>query len=288
VSRTATRRVADEQALVLVAEGLAPTVHRVAGAWVVSLPETQAERGRALLALHARESRERRSTRRPARGWRGRAPATLGLAFAGALVAFHLVTGPVDAGSAWFAVGMANAEALRAGELERAWTALTLHADAAHLLGNALAGGLLLALLAAALGPGLALFVLVTAGAAGNLANAWLRSTSHLSLGASTAVFGAVGALGGLAAARGRRRLGRRAPGIALAACLGILAMIGTGGERTDVWAHAFGVAAGLALGAGLGRVLAAPPGAALQLAAGLVALLSLAASWAAALRHLP
>jgi hypothetical protein len=48
-----------------------------------------------------------------------------------------------------------------------------------------------------ACGAGLGALALLAAGALGNLADAWLRAGEHLSIGASTAVFAAVGLLGG-------------------------------------------------------------------------------------------
>ena len=83
-------------------------------------------------------------------------------------------------------------------------TALTLHADAGHAVGNAVLGGLLLALLARALGPGMAAILLIVAGASGTFLAAELVRREFISVGASTAVFGALGSLpagprGGLA-----------------------------------------------------------------------------------------
>jgi membrane associated rhomboid family serine protease len=59
-----------------------------------------------------------------------------------------------------------------------------------------------------------------------------------------------VGVLGGLGMARRRRRtvLGRRA-WIPLAAALALLGMLGTAGQRVDLWAHLFGFVWGVVLG---------------------------------------
>jgi hypothetical protein len=64
--------------------------------------------------------------------------------------------------------------------------------------------------------------------------------------------------------------------------------MLGTGGERTDVWAHGFGVAAGLLVGAGLGRGLAGPPRPAWQVLAGALALAIVLGCWWLAGRAAP
>jgi membrane associated rhomboid family serine protease len=278
IARTSARRVADEWALVLVAEGLEPTLRPVGGDYELSVPEAQAARAADLLRAYAGESSAAPAAAEPA--WRGDGPLALGLAAAGALVAFHLVTGPRAQASAWFAAGAADAGAIAAGEAWRAVTALTLHADAAHLFGNALAGALMLTLVGRALGPGCGALAVLAAGACGNLANALLRAGDHVSVGASTAVFGAVGILAGLGAARRRLGLGRRPAWVLLAASLGLLAMLGTSGERTDIWAHALGLGAGLAIGAGLGAAARQPPGLSAQLACGALGAALVVGSW--------
>jgi membrane associated rhomboid family serine protease len=93
------------------------------------------------------------------------------------------------------------------------------------------------------------LLLTVAAGAGGNLANAIFQGPGHASVGASTAVFAAVGLLGGRGVAQRLRRgeLGFRL-WIPLSAGLAIIAMVGTG-ERTDIWAHLFGFLTGGFLG---------------------------------------
>lgn len=283
VARTGRRELADEWALVLLAEGLSPALRREAGRWAVSVPAEQAERAVAVLAGYARESRP--APEAPPAAWTGEAPLAAALAASGALLLFHRLTGDAGDGGVWFEAGRASARAIQGGEAWRAITALTLHADAPHVLGNALAGAVVWTLVGRALGPGVGALAVLAAGAGGNLANALLRAGAHLSVGASTAVFGAVGILGGLGGARRRLGMGRHPGWVYLAACLGLLAMLGTGGGRTDVWAHGFGVAAGLLVGAGVGRLRRALAPPAVQLACAALAALVLAGSWGLAWR---
>jgi len=83
----------------------------------------------------------------------------------------------------------------------------------------------------------------------------------HLSIGFSTAVFGAAGVLAGLKAASGEGdlRAGARPAGqgwlLPVAAALALVATLGTAGESTDISAHFFGLLAGLGLGGALGRL---------------------------------
>jgi membrane associated rhomboid family serine protease len=159
-------------------------------------------------------------------------------------------------------------------------------ADFGHVLGNAGAGALFLAAVFRSSGPGVGLALALGSGALGNAANAWLRASAHSTIGASTAVFGALGIAVGQRIARRRGATSRRqAVWIPITAGLALLAMLGTQGERVDFWAHAFGLAAGIPLGLAAALLpsswLARAP---LQLAAGAGALLLLAAAWVAAL----
>jgi membrane associated rhomboid family serine protease len=157
------------------------------------------------------------------------------------------------------------------GEWWRAATALTLHADAGHAAGNAVALGLLLWALARRLGPGPATWLALGAGLAGNAATALVTRGGHLSVGASTAVFGALGALTVLHAPR-------RQAWLALASGVALLGMLGTG-ERSDLFAHLFGFVAGVAEGWALRR--AAPPRRSLaQPVLALAAAVPLALAW--------
>jgi rhomboid protease GluP len=109
----------------------------------------------------------------------------------------------------------------------------------------------LIHLLCKQLGSGLGWTLLLLSGVLGNLLNILLRG-EHLSVGFSTAVFGAVGLLSGLHMRRGAGfGKGLLLP---LGAALSLLAFLGTEGERTDLGAHLWGLAAGLGLGAAFAR----------------------------------
>jgi len=196
-----------------------------------------------------------------------------------------LVSSPVPSLSLypedWNLAGAADAHLILSGQWWRAATALTLHADPAHFLGNAVIGGVFTACLCRAAGSGAAWLLFVLSGLAGNLVNAWFRVGGHVSIGASTAVFGVVGALGALAMVREGRLDFRRAAAPVVAG-LALLGMLGTGGERTDLGAHLFGFAAGLPLGAAWGRLvmLRGIPGPQAQWLMGAAALGIMVLSW--------
>ncbi len=165
----------------------------------------------------------------------------------GLFVLFFYKTGAWQDHSLWFSQGSVNREAILADqEWWRLATALTLHADVVHLAGNMVLGGAIIHLLCKVLGTGLGWTLIFAAGISGNFLNVILHRSQHLSVGFSTAVFGAVGISCGLEIIRRRRWQGVL---LALGAGLGLLAMLGTGGERVDLGAHFWGFTVGVVLG---------------------------------------
>ncbi|MFI5297062.1 MAG: rhomboid family intramembrane serine protease [Polyangiales bacterium] len=171
-----------------------------------------------------------------------------------ALVAFFWMTGPAVSNSIFFRAGVAESPRILHGELHRAVTALTLHADAGHVLSNAVGGTLFLGTTMRRLGPGRGLFVFALAGAFANAANALgheLLHHHHGSLGASTAVFAAVGTLGATQFLRNREAGVRRWTDYAgpIVGSLALLGMLGASPD-TDLWAHGLGFVFGALFGA--------------------------------------
>lgn len=157
----------------------------------------------------------------------------------------------------WKELGNAQAGKIMNGQWWRLVTALTLHADWQHLLGNLVVGGVFISRLCRDLRSGPAWLLLLAAGTLGNLTNAWLQNPAHRAVGASTAIFGAVGLLAAISMARYRHSLRpRRRWTLPVAAALGLLAMLGAGGENTDLGAHLFGFLFGLPLGFGAELVI--------------------------------
>ena len=148
----------------------------------------------------------------------------------------------------WVDLGNAQSAGILDGQWWRLVTALTLHADWAHLSSNLAIGGIFVIFLCRELGSGLAWSLLLSAGVLGNLVNACVQSPGHSSVGASTAVFGAVGILASLSLVRYRHQLQHRWP-LPVAAALALLAILGTEGKNTDLGAHLFGFVYGSFLG---------------------------------------
>ena len=153
--------------------------------------------------------------------------------------------------------GRVDAEAVRAGEHYRVFTALFLHADFGHLLSNLLIGGFFLFFCARQMGAVLAVAATFVAGAAGNYLNVLLyQPEPHFSIGASTGVFGTVGLLVAFPLGNGQFKGGRRIllrSLIPVLAGMALLAFLGTGDEFTDTTAHLTGFVSGVLLGLALG-----------------------------------
>jgi membrane associated rhomboid family serine protease len=143
----------------------------------------------------------------------------------------------------------------------RPFTALFLHGDIEHLVGNIAIGGFFGVMVAPSFGPWRAWSLILLTGYLGNLLNAWIHLPGAFrSLGASTATFGALGLVVGHALFRvwkTHQSRNLKALLVPLGVGLGLFGWWGVGGVDTDVTAHLFGAGIGLVLGfvvASMGR----------------------------------
>ena len=186
----------------------------------------------------------------------------------------------------WFSAGRVDGVLIRNGEWWRTITALTLHSGAKHLIGN-LVFGVLFGLFAGRLmGSGVAWLAIVAAAASGNAANTLLLESTHRSIGASTAVFAALGLVAGfvwrgkfMAQDRWSYRFGPIVGGLAL------LMYTGTGGPNTDIGAHLLGFVCGFMMGMLLIALGPVPTDRHSQTVAGALAFLIIASRWIVALQ---
>jgi len=238
-----TRRQADEWALVLTAVGIPNNVQHEPEGWALMITARDAVRADAILASYDKERRPEEPLP-PAEPY----PWISGVVVALVLLWLFSVT----AKAPWAQRGVADAGRIMSGELWRTVTALTLHADIVHVAGNALAFAVLLPALAQRFGIGAASLLLLLAGAVGNLVAAATYDPRHLSVGASTAAFGAVGILSALRIVPGEPQLPGSKRWIAPVAGVVLLVTLGAG-PNADLSAHAFGFLAGAVLGFGAG-----------------------------------
>ena len=239
-------RRAMDLSLVLEQEGIRHELRRVGDAhWGIQVDESDAAQAQAAIAAFERENPL--PVRAPEQVHPVTGAVATGVAFSLAVLAMYIRTGPEVAGSPWFERGSADAAAILRGEWWRSVTALTLHADAVHVAGNAVLGGLLLALLARSVGPGMASALMLLSGSVGTFAAAGLVRHNFVSIGASTAVFGALGTLAALP--RNSRRVWMPVIG-----GLALLALLGTS-KRADVTGHLCGFVSGVLAGAAVSRL---------------------------------
>lgn len=241
------KKQAMDWSLVLASQGLEPIIEELPenGGWGLVIASKDSEKAFKALKQYRLENRE----------WPWRQPLPwpeahfdwMSLAWAGLLVFFHW------AGSVkpeLYKNGMMASNAVRSGEWWRVFTAITLHADLAHLAGNLSIGVVLFGLAMGRYGTGTGLLAAYLAGVCGNLASLWLSSRPFEGLGASGMVMGALGLLAAQSlhpSARAENPMTRKLAGVGAAILLFILFGLSPG---TDTVAHLGGLVAGLGLGA--------------------------------------
>ena len=278
------RRRCDERGLMLTAVEIPAWVVLGEGEFLLQVEPGNAAAALAHLAHYEAENRPPPPPPPP--------PRLYPYAWVGALLYVAVLIGVAAAVSAgWvrldaFELGVLDAQRVQAGQFWRAWTALTLHLDGPHLAANLVAGVWFGYLAARQMGVGTAWFLTVYGAALANLAEGLSAPPEHQAVGASTAVFTALGAMAAHSW-RERYRLPQRwvrrwGP---LVAGVIMLGWTGSAGEGTDLVAHLAGFSVGVLLGAlaAQARVRAfldrVP-----QWLSGALALGSLALAWACAL----
>jgi membrane associated rhomboid family serine protease len=232
-----------ERSVVLDAVGIAHEVHPTPdGGLALLVDDVDAPAAEAALAAWEAENAPRPDL--PARPDYGSSLA--GLVVGLAILAFSVLAGTGPAGRL-FERGSADAARMLEGEWWRAATALTLHADLAHVAANAVASGIFLGAVARRLGPALAAWLALTAGVLGNVLTALALRGGHVSIGASTAVFGALGTLSAL-------QVPRRSAWLTLGVGVALLGLLGTS-ARADLLAHLLGFVVGVASGLAVRRI---------------------------------
>jgi rhomboid protease GluP len=273
-----------EFSLVLEAKGIEHEVLESGGSWLLTVTPTLVHQAYDEISRYSAERGVPRATPNLIEPFAGAAMGAIGYVLILLVTAYCAGIGLF--GIDWLSSGALDAGAAR--EWWRALTALTLHLDQEHLLGNLLFGVVAGIAAGRLLGPGVAWASILGAGALANYVEILIAPTTHRAVGASTAVFAALGLLAGLA---WRQRLTLRerswyasAP---LIAGICLLTLLGAGNAHVDVLGHALGFLLGVGVGwfyarAGIPR----NRGRRLQAAAGVGAALLLGVAWLLALSH--
>jgi rhomboid protease GluP len=234
--------------LILSASGIACDSSRSKDGWEIRVEETDYETAREKVAQYLRENREEPAPPDPPplgqhKTWSGVWAALL-LAFFYWAETYH---GVAETFVKQFG---AASDRIMDGEVYRTVTALMLHSGAPHLVGNMAGIALFGTAVCGVTRPGVGWLLILMTGAFGNLANAWLQLPGHTSIGASTAVFGAIGLLSAFQFWDKYRRPGYHVKAwLPLAGGLALLGLLGTAGEHTDIMAHLFGLLSGCIIG---------------------------------------
>jgi rhomboid protease GluP len=249
VLRTRQRKECFEARLVLDSAGIATESVHQDGWWCLIVSRSDAALAQSELEAYRRENPEPPSNVGTDAAIYGGAETAI-FFYAGVLLLFAVLTAREAFGPALLAAGQMQAGSVMAGQWWRVVTALTLHLDAGHIASNLIFGAVFGLMAGRVLGGGVAWLAIVAAGAVGNWINAAVQPPTHNSIGASTAVFAA---LGMLVAHALRPRLPVQEKAIRrwspLIGGVLLLAITGVGGERTDVAAHFTGFLAGMAIG---------------------------------------
>jgi rhomboid protease GluP len=271
----------EQRALVLRAMGIASQIVPDTFGFAVYVEEISADVARDQLERYESENSAPTSAAQPtptphAFAWL--AP----LLYAVTLVSAGFFAGRAAFGFDWYAAGALSAATSENHEWWRAITALMLHIDHAHLLSNIGFGVLFCFTAARLVGSGVAFASVIICAAMANVLDALLMPRAHVSIGASTIVFAALGLISAyswrLQFSKRMRWAHRWAP---LVIGIAMLGLIGSGGENTDVLAHLAGFFCGALFGVLLARMPARVlESRVLQIATGAGAISLLVGAW--------
>lgn len=280
IYRSVRAQETSDRALVLLAMGIDHEIEYGLFGWRLGVPEHAEARAREQLQLWERENHRigpmaRHSPTQPGGG-------ATAFAWAAILMLWYTMQTRYVFGVDWLAIGRADVALIVGGEWWRAATALMLHADIGHVMVNVGFGAVFGGLLAREIGGGLAGCMILFGGIVGNLMNAAVQGASHSSIGASTAVFAALGSLSAwLWLGRRLDQTGWARRSAPLVGALVLLAWLGTGDERTDIVAHLTGFIAGFVPGGMIGlKVRSIRTSVRREMVLGGVALCVIVAAW--------
>jgi membrane associated rhomboid family serine protease len=277
------RSLCHEYGLVLEAKGIENESRESEGSWVLIVPSDALRAANEEISRYAAERTVPRSIPVAIQPHAGAAIGAILYVVVLLLTAYCAGEGLF--GADWLTLGDLDAGA--PGEWWRAVTALTLHLDQEHLLGNVLFGAVAGIAAGRLMGPGVAWASILVAAAFANYAEMLIAPVDHRAVGASTAVFAALGLLTGMAWRQRltlRERLWYRWAPLIAGVCL--LTLLGAGNAHVDVLGHALGFVFGVGVGWVFSRMRVAGNGARhLQIIAGVAAALLVGTAWLLALR---
>ena len=277
---------ADTYRLVLSSSGISYRSKKGKHGWSISVNDTEYEKALNTIEQYLKENQDFHPTDEPLRHEYHKT--FTGLWVSAILLAFHVAITIGNDSEVFVRTYGSSAFHILHGELYRSVTSLMIHASVVHLAGNMLGIAIFGTAVCTITGWGVGWFMILATGVLGNLMNAVLYKTGHISIGASTAVFGAVGILAAHQFFKKFRLPGQRMRAwLPLGAGLALLSILGSG-EHTDLAAHLFGFMAGLILGAFYGVLVKQPAAKTYQICFLLIAIIVLVISWMRGFGYVP
>lgn len=236
----------EELTLVLSSSSIPHQTEVTEDGWVIYVHESDLERARQILSKYEEENQ----------GWTSKITSKQhykntfsGLVIALLLFVIYLIMRMKNAEAIWVQIGNASAEQITRGEWWRAVTALFIHGDNLHILSNVICCLIFCSAVCSYYGFGLGWLLILLSGIGGNIITAFIYGTNHYSIGASTAIFGAVGLLGAWKFASVRKHpLFRKRAWVYIVVVIALLAFLGVG-NNVDLAAHITGGVTGCILG---------------------------------------
>ncbi|MFM1943973.1 MAG: hypothetical protein RI897_2955 [Verrucomicrobiota bacterium] len=185
------QRRGKEWALALLSQGIESELLRSPHGWILLLNPALLPKAREVIHLYQKENRHWHRYFQSTPDITGFHPAAL--LWTLLVAALYAITS--FAPQSITDAGLCSTNGLLAGEYQRLFTAISLHANLAHLLGNLIFGTILLGYAMARFGGGWTLLSTFLSGAAANILSAWIHGPHHHGLGASGMVMAALGLL---------------------------------------------------------------------------------------------
>jgi membrane associated rhomboid family serine protease len=276
---------ANSYGLVLTSSGISHWVRKGDSGWEVWVDDGEYEEAMNTIEQYLEENQDFYPTDEPL--FHEYQKTFTGLWAAAILLVCHVAVTMGNHSQAFIRAYGSSAFHILRGQLYRTVTSLMLHANPLHLAGNIVGIALFGTAVCTVTGWGVGWLMILMTGILGNLANALLYQSGHLSVGASTAVFGAIGILAVQQFFKKLRLPGQRLKAwIPLGGGLALLGILGSG-QYADLMAHLFGFLAGTVLGAIYAVFVKRPAARSYQACCLLIALSVLVMSWMRALGYI-
>ena len=238
---------ADTYRLVLSSTGISCHVEKTEHGWDIRVKDTDYEKAVIVIEQYLKENPEAQNTEDPL--YYKYQKTYTGIWVSILLIAFHVAITNSDKSDLFVKIYGSSAFHILHGELYRSVTSLMLHASTLHLMGNIVGIAIFGTAVCTIMGWGVGWLMILATGIVGNLINALLYTSGHISVGASTAIFGAIGILSAHQFCKKFKQSGQKIKAfIPLSSGLALLGILGSG-ESSDLMAHLFGFLAGILLG---------------------------------------